>query len=140
MVRPEISLRSSDDPQRFALLVELGFDAGEVPLRARLDFGGRVGVEALDRSQFGQVDEGDFVDRAEAFRCKKLGDRLVDVKGVHEILRPLGEFLLPALGLLGFRQDVDVPARELRGEAHVLPAAADRQRQLIVGNDNLDAS
>ena len=51
----------------------------------------------------------------------------------------LGEFLLPALRFLGLGQDVDVPAGELRGEADVLAAPADRQRQLIVGDDDLDA-
>jgi hypothetical protein len=48
--------------------------------------------------------------------------------------------LLAALGsprLLG--QDVDVPAGQLRGEAHVLAAAADGERQLLVGHDHLDA-
>jgi hypothetical protein len=36
-------------------------------------------------------------------------------------------------------QDVDVPAGQLRGEAHVLAAAADRQRELVVGHHHLDA-
>ena len=54
-------------------------------------------------------------------------------------LGALGEFLLAALGFLGLGQDVDVPAGQLRGEAHVLAAAADRQRQLLVGHHHLDA-
>ena len=40
---------------------------------------------------------------------------------------------------LGLGQDVDVPAGELRGEAHVLAAAADGERQLVVGHHHLDA-
>ena len=53
--------------------------------------------------------------------------------------RALLEFLLPALRFLVLGQDVDVPAGELRGEPHVLAAAADGERQLVVGNDHLDA-
>ena len=54
-------------------------------------------------------------------------------------VRALGEFLLAALGFLRLGQDVDVPAGQLRGEAHVLAAAADGERQLLVGNDDFDA-
>ena len=49
------------------------------------------------------------------------------------------EFFGAALGFLGLGQDVDVPAGKLRGETHVLAAAADRQAQLIVGHHDLDA-
>jgi hypothetical protein len=51
----------------------------------------------------------------------------------------LAELLLAALRLLLLGQDVDVPAGELRGEADVLAAAADRQRQLVVRDHHLDA-
>ena len=54
-------------------------------------------------------------------------------------LRALGEFLLAALGFLGLGQDVDLPAGELRGQAHVLAAAADGERQLLVGHHDFDA-
>ena len=54
-------------------------------------------------------------------------------------LRALGEFLLAALGLFLLGQDVDVPAGELRGEPHVLAAAADGERQLALGHHHLDA-
>ena len=43
------------------------------------------------------------------------------------------EFGLAALGFFLLGEDVDVPAGQLRGEPHVLAAAADRQRQLVVG-------
>ena len=52
--------------------------------------------------------------------------------------RALLEFLLPALRFLVLGQDVDVPAGELRGEAHVLAAPADGERKLVVGDDHLD--
>ena len=132
-------MRSSETPERLALLVELGFDPGKMALRARLDFGGGFGVEAFDRRELARLDIGDLLDRAETLGGQELGHRLVDVERIHEGLRALGEFLLAAFGFLGFGQDVDVPAGQLRGEAHVLPAPADRQRKLIVGNDDLDA-
>ncbi len=50
-----------------------------------------------------------------------------------------GEFLLPAFGFFLLRQDVDLPAGELRGETHILSAAADGERQLLVGHDHFDA-
>ena len=49
------------------------------------------------------------------------------------------ELLLAALRFLGLGQDVDVPAGELRGEPHVLAAAADGERELVVRHDDLDA-
>ena len=36
-------------------------------------------------------------------------------------------------------QDVDVPAGQLRGQPDVLPAPADGEAELVVGNDDLDA-
>ena len=53
--------------------------------------------------------------------------------------RTLLELLLAALGFFLLGEDVDIPAGELRGEAHVLAAAADGERQLLVGNHHLDA-
>ena len=44
-----------------------------------------------------------------------------------------GEFLLAAFGFLGLGQDVDLPAGELGGEAHILAAAADAQRNCSSG-------
>ena len=46
-----------------------------------------------------QIDVGDFLDGGEALGHEQLGDDLVDVERIHEDLRALGEFLLPALGL-----------------------------------------
>ena len=111
----------------------------EVFAGARLDFVRGVLVEALDRGDFVRLDEGDFLDRGEAFGGQQLADHLVDVERFHEQVRTLGEFLLAALALFLLGQDVDVPAGQLRGEADVLAAAADRQRQLVVGHHDLDA-
>ncbi len=69
-----------------------------------------------------------------------MGDHVVDVERVDEHLAAAAELLGAALGFLGLGQDVDVPAGELRGEPHVLAAPADREAELIVGDDDLDAS
>ncbi len=69
-----------------------------------------------------------------------MGDDIVDVEGLDEHLAARAELLLAALALLGLGQDVDVPAGELRGEPHVLPAPADGERELVVGHDDLDAA
>ena len=122
-----------------ALGVAIGFLLLEVFARTRLDLVGGVLVETFDVRDLRQVDEGDLLDRGEAFGHQQLGDDLVDVERLHEHVRALGEFLLAALGLFLLGEDVDVPAGELRGEAHVLAAAADGQRQLALRHDDLDA-
>ena len=82
---------------------------------------------------------GHFLNRREAFGGQQLGQRLVDVEGGDEEIGAGREFLLAALGLFGFGHDVDVPAGELGGEAHVLAAAADGERQLLVRHHDFDA-
>ena len=108
-------------------------------LGAGLDFRCRVLVEAVDRGDLAGVDIGHLLDAGEAFRGQHLADHLVDVERFHEQRRALDELLLAALRLFLLGEDVDVPAGELRGEADVLAAPADRQRQLIVGHHHLDA-
>jgi hypothetical protein len=53
--------------------------------------------------------------------------------------RALFELGLAALGFLFLGQDVDVEPGQLRGQAHVLAAPADGERQLLVGHHDLDA-
>ena len=69
---------------------------------------------------------GHVLDRGEALGDQELGDHLLDVERVDEHLGQLAELALPALAILGLGDDVDVPAGELRGQAHVLAAPADR--------------
>ena len=68
-----------------------------------------------------------------------MGDHVVDVERLHEHIGAREELLLPALRFLGLGQDVDVPARKVGGEPHVLPAPADGERELLVRHDHLDA-
>ena len=127
------------DAELLAASLVLRFDARDVILRTRLDLGCRVLVEAFDGRDFARIHIGEFLDGAETFRGEELADHLVDVEGVHEQFGALGEFLLAALQFLGLGQDVDVPAGQLRGEAHVLAAAADGERELVVGHHHFDA-
>ena len=52
--------------------------------------------------------------------------------------RPLDELALALLAGVGLGQDVDLRSGQLRGEADILAAAADGQRQLVVGHHHLD--
>ena len=87
------------DAERLALGVALGLMLLQILARAGLDLLGGVLVEAFDRGDLRRLDEGDFLDRGEAFGGQQLGDHLVDVERLHEQRRALGEFLLAPLGL-----------------------------------------
>src|SRR6185312_5234391 len=127
------------DAEFLALGVELRLLLREVFARALLQLARRVLVEAFDRGDFLFVDEREFLDRAETFRGKQLADHFVEIEGVDKDLRAVLELGLAALGLFLLGEDVYVPAGELRGETHVLAAAADGQRQLLVRHHDLDA-
>ena len=127
------------DAERLALGVELGLEFLEMLAGARLNLVGGVLVEAFDGGNLARLDEGDFLDGGEALRGEELGDHFVHVERLHEHGRALGELRLPALRLRGLRHDVDVPARELGGEAHILALAADGKRELLIGHHHLDA-
>src|SRR5262249_37634961 len=99
---------------------------------------GRIGVETLDAGDFFLVDERELFDRAEAFRGKKLTDDFVEVERLHENLGTVFELGLTAFGFFLLRQDINVPAGKLRRKTHVLASTSDRQRQLLVRNDDLD--
>ena len=77
--------------------------------------------------------------RHEALGHQELGVDLVDVERLHEHVRALGGFLLPTLGFFLLGDDVDLPAGQLRCEAHGLATPTDGQRQLALGADSLDA-
>src|SRR3990167_8894477 len=127
------------DAERLPLLVLLGLDPRQILAGALLELGRRLVVEALDAGDLVLLDVGDVLDGGEAFRGEELGAHLVDVERGDEELAAVVELLLATLRLFLLGEDVDVPTGELRGEAHVLAAAADGERQLLVGNDHLDA-
>src|SRR5262245_15670691 len=127
------------DAEFLALGLALGFLPLQVFARAGLDLLGGVLVEALNVRDLAGIDVGHLLHGLKAFGGKQLSNDLVDVEGLHETLRALGELLLPPLRLLLLGQDVDVPAGELRGQPHVLAAAAYGERQLAFGHHHLDA-
>ena len=94
---------------------------------ALLKLGGDLLVETLDPGQILEHDIGDLLERAEPFRDQQMGDHVVDVERVDKHLAAAAEFLGAPLQFLGLGQNVDVPAGELRGEAHILSAPADRE-------------
>ena len=68
----------------------------------------------------------------EAFLQEDERDFLVDVELVHEQAEELARLHLVLLVGLLLGHDVDLPLRELTGQAHVLTAAADGLRQLLL--------
>ena len=113
-------------------LLQIGLGAGRKLF-------GHLLVETFDRRQFLDRHIGQILRRMKPFGHQKLGDHLIDIENVHEGFRTQLEFGLPAFGFLVFGQDIDIPAGQLRGQAHILAAAADGQAELIVGNDDFDA-
>ena len=139
VVTPGTSFKRILDAQSLALGVLLGLELLEMFARTGLQLGRGLLVEALDRGKLVEIDEGDLLDGGEALGGEQLADHLVDVEGGDEELRTLLELLLAALRLLLLGEDVDVPAGELGGEAHVLATTADGERELFVGHHHLDA-
>src|SRR5690606_32327299 len=91
-------------------------------------------VEALDSQQLADRHVGDFLDRAETLGDQDAGDFLVDFELV---LEQGARRRLLGLGLRGdlvLGHDVELPAREAAGEAHVLAALADGLGQAVLGD------
>ena len=86
------------------------------------------------------LDIGDLLDRAEAFRGQELAHHLVHVERLHEQVGALRELLLPASPIprprsgCRCRQPVSCEARRT-----FCPLPADRERELVVGHDELHA-
>src|SRR4029079_6512648 len=134
-------LQSVIHTEFLALVFQLGLELFQIFLGPALQFVGGFSVEALEARKLLDVDQRQFLDRGKAFRRQQLADHFVDVERFHEHPGRVLEIGLTALGLFLLGEDVDIPAGQLRGEAHILAAAADRQRQLVVGvgHHDLDA-
>jgi hypothetical protein len=91
-------------------------------------------VETLDRGDFVDFDVGYFLEAGEAFGDQQLGQRLVDVELALEHFGALDELALALFAGVGLGQNVDLRIGQLRCQADVLPAAADRQAELVVGH------
>ena len=126
------------DPHLRTLGVELTLLLFEPGFGACAQLLGHFLVEALDVDQVLDRHIGDLLHRREALGDQKVGNDVVDVERLDEELRAVVELLLTAGALFLFGQDVDIPTGQLRGEADVLAAPADGQRQLLVGNHHLD--
>ena len=124
------------DAKFFGLRQRLGVYLVQRLAGAGLKFLGRVLIEPVDRQKFVDIDIGNLFQRCKSLGHQQLSHDLVHVHGVHEQFRAFLEFGLTAFGLIGLRHDVDVQSGQLRGQAHVLAAPPDGQRQLLVRDDN----
>src|SRR5262249_29700897 len=123
----------------FALRVELFFLLGKVVARAVLQFLRGLIVKAFDAGELFLVDKRQLLDRGEAFGGEQLRNDFIDIERVDESFRARLELGLTTFGFFLLGKDVDIPAGELRRETYVLAATADRERQLRVRHDHLDA-
>ncbi len=115
------------DTKRLATVVLLAFDAFQEFACTFLNFTGGVFIETVDRSDFAWLDISKLFNRGKAFGSQNLTNHLINVEGFHKEVRTLGEFLLATFGFFVFRQDVDIPAGQLRSKAHVLTATTNCQ-------------
>src|SRR6478672_789332 len=127
------------DAQLDAFRVQNGGLTVQEVAGAGLQLLGRLLVKAFDVRDFVRFDEGQILDRGESFGDQQLGDDLIHVQGFLEQGGALAELALAALGVLALGDDVDLPAGQLAGEADVLAAAADGQRQLLVRHHHFNA-
>src|SRR5690606_7050914 len=107
---------------------------------ALLQLPGNLLVKAFDRGQLFDRKVGDLIDRGKTLGHQQVGNDVIDIKRIDEKLRARAELLLPPLAFLLFREDVDIPTRQLRGKAHVLAPPSDRQGKLLIAQHDLDAA
>src|SRR6185295_7560698 len=106
------------------------FDLG---LGDRAEDGHLVGLETAQRLVLGQAAVGRAPDRRVGATAAGGQHRhATTVEGFFALVLDLGVFG----GKLGLRLDVDAPAGEAGSETGVLAIAADRQRELVVGDDH----
>ena len=101
---------------------------------------GDVLVEGFDAHQVLEGHESDFLDRRKTLGHQQVGDDIVDIQRFDEQGAAGAEFLLTAFGFGLLGQNVDVPAGQLRGQAHILAAPADGKALLLVGDDDFDSA
>ena len=104
--------------------------------RPRLQFLGDAFVETLNGGQLLDRSLGNLFGEDKTLCNQQVGDHIIDVERLDEAGRAGPELFLTALGFLGLGQDVDVPAGQLRRQAHILAATADGKAQLVVRNDD----
>ena len=96
-------------------------------------------VELLDLQHLVDRNIGDLLQRVESFLHQDVGHLLVHVELLHEQRLDRGGFLFVLLLGLFLGHDVELPAGHLARQPHVLPAAADRLRQVLLVHDDVHA-
>ncbi len=103
-------------------------------LRRRLDPIGCLGpTEPWNPSELARIGFDELLRRAEAQLVERVGQDLVDP--LNRRKRDDGLFL--DLLELRLTDDVELPARKLRGKTYVLSSTTDGQGELVVGDDEL---
>ena len=124
--------------QRHGSFQRLPVRGFQIVAGARLQLGRRGFIKAINRQQFIQIDVSHFFQVGEPFGHQKLRHHLVDIQRLDEQVGALGELGLAARAFVRFGHDVDVQPGQLAGQTHVLPAPADRQRQLFIRHHHFD--
>ena len=96
-------------------------------------------VKALNIGNLFNRHIGHFFDCGKTFRGQKLGNHLIDIKRLHKQGSALGKFGLTTLAFLRFGHNINVPAGQLRGEAHILSTPPDGEAQLLIRHHHIDA-
>ena len=127
----EVAAAPRRRPRRFSSRAIASVSSALRARRAQLVDG--VLVEGLDLEHLGDRHVGDFLEAGEALGDQDVGDFLVDVELLHEQLaharrspRPASAADSSAVMMLM------LPAGQLGGQAHVLAAAADRDREVLL--------
>src|SRR5262245_9877374 len=94
-------------------------------------------IETFDLEHLADRDVGHLFQRREPLLNEEVREILIDVELLHEECPHPGGFLLglPMRLLLG--HEIDLPAGQLGGEPDVLPAAADRDREVLLVDDDV---
>ena len=98
---------------------------------ATAQFVHQFAVESVDRGQLVDLHVGDFLHVDEALFDEQSGDLFVDGQRLHELARVAEQFLFLLALRRGLVHDLQIPARELAREAHVLAAAANGLGELL---------
>src|SRR5471030_574102 len=114
-----------DAAELFLVLADLISRAAQVPLDVLRRDAGHL------QQHFG-AGVGEVLGAAEAVRVEQLHRRLGQADGGEALGCELAHLLHARFGVY-----VELPACELSGQAHVLSTAADGERELVVGDDDL---
>ena len=107
--------------------------------RARAQFAGKRLVKTLNLRQLARLALRDLLKRRKTLGGQQVRDHVVNIQRLGEELGAAHHLLLTAGALVRLGQQFYLPARQVGGEIDALSLAADGERQLILGDDDLHA-